>query len=73
MIAQGCSCLWTHAFFLGKRADYRLKLAAMRPDFPLMGRILALGVTGFIAQVTSSAVTMIYNAQLSLMGGTVWV
>jgi len=73
VIAQGCSCLWTHSFFLGKRAEYGLKLRYMRPDLRLMGRILALGVTGFIAQVTSSAVTMIYNAQLSAMGGTVWV
>lgn len=73
VIAQGCSCIWTHAYFLGKRTEYRLKLRKMLPDVRLIGNILSLGTTGFIAQVTNSAVTMVYNAELSRMGGTIWV
>lgn len=73
VIAQGASCLWTHAYLLNPKTEYRLKLSSMRPDLRLMGRIVSLGTTGFIAQVTNSAVTMVYNAELSRMGGTVWV
>ena len=73
VIAQGCSCLWVHLFLTGRRTEYRLRLAQMRPDFRLIGRMLGLGVSGFTAAITSSAVSMLYNARLSALGGTVWV
>lgn len=73
VIAQGCSCIWTHAYFLGGRAQYRLRLRDMLPDWQLISRIVSLGVTGLIQQVTNSAVTMVYNAELSRLGGTIWV
>ena len=73
ILAQAGSCVWTHAYLLGRKAEYRIRLKSMMPEWGLMGRILSLGTTGFIAQVTNSAVTMIYNAELAAMGGTVWV
>lgn len=73
VIAQACSCVWTHLFLLGKRAEYTIKLSYMKPEPKLIGRILSLGTTGFIAAVTNSAVTMVYNSELSKIGGTVYV
>ena len=73
VIAQGCSSLWVHLFLTGRRTEYRLSLSQMRPDFRLIGRMAALGISGFTAHVTSSAVSMLYNARLSALGGTVWV
>lgn len=43
------------------------------PNLRLIGRIVSLGVTGLIQQVTNSTVTMVYNAELSHLDGTVWV
>ncbi len=73
IIAQASSSVWVHLFLTGRRTQFRLSPALMKPDFRLIGRMAALGVSGFTAFVTSSAVSMIYNARLSALGGTVWV
>lgn len=31
VIAQACSCIWTHTYFFGRRAEYRLEWRTMRP------------------------------------------
>jgi len=73
VIAQAASCVWTHSYLTGKKAEYKIerRLLRLRPE--LVKKILSLGTTGFIAQVTNSAVSMIYNAQLAAIGGTMWV
>ncbi|MCI6908363.1 MAG: MATE family efflux transporter [Clostridiales bacterium] len=73
VIAQFCSAVWVFAFLTRRTTLLRLRLPAMRPDFRLIGRMLALGVTGFTANVTSSLVSMLYNAELAALGGTLYV
>ncbi|MEA4823975.1 MAG: MATE family efflux transporter [Clostridiaceae bacterium] len=73
VLAQFLSAIWVYLFLTHRRTLIRLRLSAMRLDLRLIGRMLSLGVTGFTANVTSSLVSMLYNAQLAALGGTIWV
>ncbi len=73
IISQAISSVWVHLFLTRPKTQIRLHLSRMKPDFPIIGRMLGLGVTGFTFNVTGSLVSMLYNAQLAALGGTVWV
>ena len=73
IIAQFCSALWVLLFLTGKKAVVRLQWRNLYLRPKLVGRIMALGVTGFTFQVTNSAMVMIYNMQLQRLGGDIWV
>ncbi|MBR4478130.1 MAG: hypothetical protein IKO96_05805, partial [Spirochaetales bacterium] len=51
----------------------RLTFKSLKPDFRLIGKIMALGVTDFCFALTNSAVSMFSNARLQLLGGDSWV
>lgn len=73
IISQFVSFLWIIRFLTGKNTIVRLKKDAMHLDFPLMGKILGLGMAGFVMSVTSSTVQIVCNATLSLYGGDLYV
>ncbi len=72
VLSQIVSFVWVMVF-LFRRASIRLKWRAMRFDFRLAGRMLALGVSSFIMQVTNSAVQAACNATLSIYGGDIYI
>lgn len=72
VIAQMCSAVWV-LFFLFRTAPIRLSFKGFRPDWNLILRIMSLGTTDFCFAVTNSAVSMICNARLQLLGGDSWV
>ena len=52
----------------GKDAPFHLKLACMRPDVRLWGRILSLGIASFIMQVANAVINTILNQTLAYYG-----
>ena len=73
IIAQCCSAVWVFIFLTGKRAilKLRLKNLVIRPR--IIGRVCALGLSGFTMAVTNSAVGMVNNAMLHELGGSIYI
>ena len=72
VLSQIVSFVWV-IYFLFFRATIRLRLRALRFDLKLAGKMLALGVSSFIMQVTNSAVQAACNATLSIYGGDIYI
>ena len=72
VISQVVSCLWVFRFLLGKKNLIRLRRQYLRPSWPLLGKICALGVSSFIMQITESAISAVFNASLFRYGGDIY-
>lgn len=72
IIAQFISAIWV-LYFLVRKAPVKLSFRGFRPDWRLIGKVAGLGVTDFCFAVTNSAVAMICNARLQILGGDAWV
>lgn len=73
VIAQGCSAAWVLRFLTGRKTLLRLRLSTLRLQLRRTGRILALGLSGFIMGVTNSLVQIVCNKTLSIYGGDLYV
>jgi putative MATE family efflux protein len=73
IIAQFVSAAWVLKFLFGKHTPIRLTFRGFRPNLGIIGKIMALGVTDFCFALTNSAVSMISNARLQVLGGDSWV
>lgn len=73
VISQAVSAAWVLRFLTGKQALLRLDLTAMRLDFPLIRKIMGLGLSGFIMAATNCLVQATCNATLSIYGGDVYI
>ena len=73
VIAQFCSALWVMRFLLSKKAILDLKPRFMRLRMDIVGRICALGVTGFVMGITTGLVQICCNVQLERYGGDIYV
>ena len=73
VIAQGCSAVWVLRFLTGKKTLLRLSPAALRLRWGRVKKILSLGVSGFIMQLTNSLVQVLCNASLQAYGGDLYV
>ena len=73
VFSQFCSAAWAMAFLTGRKAILKLRASCLKPDTETVKKILALGVTGFIANVTNSLVMICQNSQLLKYGGDLYV
>lgn len=73
VLSQGCSAVWVLQFLTGKRAILRLRRSALRPELRRVGRILSLGVSGLVVNLTNSLVQVLCNASLQHFGGDLYV
>ena len=73
VIAQFCSAVWVMAFLCGKRSILRLRAENLRLRAKRVGRILSLGLSGFIMGLTNSLVQIACNKTLSVYGGDLYV
>ncbi len=73
VVAQGCSAVWVLLFLTGKKGILRLRLADMRLQAKRVGRIIALGLSGFFMSLTNSLVQVVCNKTLQVFGGDVYV
>lgn len=73
VIAQGCSAVWVLKFLTGKKAILRLKWGNLRLKARRVGRIIALGLSGFFMSLTNSLVQVVCNKTLQVFGGDLYV
>lgn len=73
VIAQACSAVWALCFLKSRRAILELSHRYMPLQPKIVGRIMALGTTGFIMSATNGAVQIVCNAQLQRFGGDLYV
>lgn len=73
ILSQLVSALWVLWFLGGRRAILRLNFSALRLEWCLVKRILALGLSGFTMSVTNSLVQIFCNASLQFYGGDLYV
>lgn len=72
VLSQCASASWA-LFFLTRRAPIRLAFENLRIRWRLVGRIMALGLSGFIMSVTNGGVQIVCNATLQSWGGDLYV
>ena len=73
IISQALSAAWVLRFLCSEKSGIRLKKAGMKPDFSLIGQIMALGVSPFVMSATESAITIVMNHGLQVYGGDLYV
>ncbi len=73
VLSQAASAAWTFRFLTGRHTLVRLSPKAMRLCTKRTGKILSLGMSGFIMAITNSLVQMVCNASLQAYGGDIYV
>lgn len=73
VISQGAATVWTLRFLLGKKAIIRLSLRNNRLEWKRIKAIVTLGMSGFIMSITNSAVQIVYNVNLAVYGGDMYI
>ena len=73
VISQALSAVWTVGFLVSKKSSLTIKLAAMKPDFAVVGKVMALGVSPFIMRATECLISIVLNRGLQQYGGDIYV
>ena len=73
VIAQICSAIWVLRFIFSKKAVLEMKPVNMKIEKNILKRILGLGLTNFVMNITACIVQMTSNLQLSRFGGDLYV
>ncbi len=73
VLSQCLSAVWVFRFLTGKKALLKLRPAYMRLEAKRTKRITALGLSGFIMNMTNSLVQIVCNATLQAWGGDLYV
>ena len=73
VISQTVSAVWVIAFLLGKKNLIRLRKQFLRLQRDVSMRIMGLGVSTFIMNLTEAAISAVFNASLSRFGGDIYV
>lgn len=73
VISQLLSTLWTVGFLVSRKSSLTIKKEALKPDWPVIGRIMALGVSPFIMRATESLISIVLNSGLQRYGGDIYV
>lgn len=73
VISQLLSALWTVGFLVSKKSSLTIKKEALKPEWPVIGRIMALGVSPFIMRATESLISIVLNSGLQRYGGDIYV
>lgn len=73
VISQALSAIWTILFLISKKSSLTIKWKAMKPDFRIIGSVMALGVSPFIMRATESLISIVLNSGLQKYGGDIYV
>lgn len=73
IISQFLSALWIMRFLTSDRAILRLKTSCFHLDGARIKRIVGLGLSGFTMSITNSITQVMYNANLQIFGGDLYV
>lgn len=73
VISQTVSAVWILLFLKGKKNLVRVRVKNLRLEARVSGRIMGLGFSGFIMNITEAAISAVFNASLSRFGGDIYV
>lgn len=73
ILSQALSAIWILWFLTGDKAILKLKKRAFRLNRKRIFGIIGLGLSGFTMSITNSLVQIMYNANLALLGGDLYV
>lgn len=73
IISQACSAVWVVHFLFSKKSAIRIRIPMLKPDFRVIGSVMALGISPFIMQATESAINIVLNRGLQFYGGDLYV
>ena len=73
VISQTVSAVWVIAFLLGKKNLIRVRKQFLRLQRDVSMRIMGLGVSTFIMNLTEAAISAVFNASHSRFGGDIYV
>ena len=73
ILSQAVSALWVLRFLTGKKALLPLKRPCLRLQAPIVRRMTALGMSGFIMSATNCLVQVVCNVTLKLYGGDLYI
>lgn len=73
VVSQAISAVWVLKFLTGRKTILRLRLSCFRLRCHRVGRILSLGMAGFVMSITNSLVQVVCNATLQAWGGDLYV
>lgn len=73
VISQALSALWTVGFLISRKSSLTIKWQAMKPDFHVIGNVMALGISPFIMRATESLISIVLNNGLQKYGGDIYV
>ncbi|MBR6029528.1 MAG: MATE family efflux transporter [Clostridia bacterium] len=68
VIAQAAGCAVVLGFLLSRKASLRLRRKRLRPDWAVLGPMLALGLSPFVMSTTESLVGFTLNSSLAAYG-----
>jgi putative MATE family efflux protein len=69
ILAQGISAAWVLGYFLTGRSLVKLRVRNLRPSWPILSGIMAIGFAPFALQIASSIQQVILNKTLMAHGG----
>lgn len=69
VIAQTVSAVWVMSYFVSGKSLLRLRARHMKIDWPLAGKIMAIGSPPFAMQIAASVMNILLNHQLHRYGG----
>ncbi len=69
ILAQLISALWVLSYFLTGRSLLKIRKQYLRPSWPILSGIMAIGFAPFAMQIASSIQQVILNKTLMLQGG----
>lgn len=73
VISQTVSAVWVLLFLKSKKNLVRVRMKNLRLNGRVSSRIMSLGFSGFIMNITEAAISAVFNASLSLFGGDIYV
>lgn len=69
VIGNGICALLAIGFLCSRQSDVPLRWRGLKPDGKMMASIVAIGISGFIAQFALSIVTLVFNHACRSYGG----
>ncbi len=73
VISQCVSAVWVLRFLIANKTDFPLRLSYMKLQMRAVRKILTLGLSGFVQNITTCLVQIVCNATLQAYGGDLYV
>lgn len=73
VLSQALSATFVMHFLISKKSGIQIKRKYLKLDFEITKKIVSLGISSFVMQVTESAILIVFNTGLLRYGGDIYV